>query len=251
MTAQIAGFITRAEAGLRAPKSVSHNITPGSGGVALHYGGPATHIGSHDGCVRTWKAWQDFHMGPQRGWADIAYTMGVCDHGYAFAGRGAGVRTAAQGTNDGNQRYYAVVWLGGDGEIPTKEALNAFEWCVMTLRKAGAGNGVRPHKSFHTTSCPGPTVTGLAGTLDDHAIAEPGAEDRSPTLGLGLKNDANKVADVQRFLNTLPNNHLEVNGRYDNAMSDIVRVYKQHRGIDEPGWGPKCWAQARKEIAAR
>lgn len=250
MTARIAGFVTRAQAGLRAPKSVSRNITPSSGGVALHYGGPATHLGDHSTCVRLWKQWQTFHM-DTRGWADIAYSMGVCNHGYAFAGRGAGVRTAAQGTNDGNQRYYAVVWLGGEGEKPSQAALDAYDWCVVTLRKAGAGNGVRPHKSFHSTSCPGPEVTAHAQAIDGKAIptSTSGSSD-SPLLGLGRNNPPNKVRDVQRFLNTL-GNHLDVNGVYGRSTADVVQVFKTHRGITEAGWGPECWAQARKEIAAR
>lgn len=212
MTAQIVGFITRDQAGLRAPKSVSKNITPASGGVALHYGGPASGITNHTACARQWKQWQDFHMGPSRGWADIAYTMGVCDHGYAFAGRGIGVRTAAQGTNDGNQRYYAVVWLGGQGEKPTQAALNAFDWCVQTLRKAGAGKGVRPHMSFHQTSCPGPEIAAHAKALDGKDIAAPAPTPPkpqpsgyhyplpagSPSFGQGAKGD--KVKAVQERL---------------------------------------------------
>lgn len=249
MTARVAGFVSRADAGLRAPKSVSKNINAASGGVALHYGGPATNLNpdNHGECVHLWKQWQDFHM-DSRGWSDIAYTMGVCDHGYAFAGRGAGVRTAAQGTNDGNQRYYAVVWLGGEGEEPTQAAMDAFDWCVLTLRKTGAGNSVRPHRSFHSTSCPGPTIAMRAEALDNAVISED--DERSPTLGLGRNNPESKVRDVQRFLNSL-GNHLVVDGLYGRSTADIVRVYKTNRGIDEPGWGPLCWARARKEIAAR
>lgn len=76
MTARLVGFVSRADAGLRAPKSFSRRITPGQGGVAIHYGGPALHLRDHGACVRTWRAWQAFHM-DTRGWADIAYTMGV------------------------------------------------------------------------------------------------------------------------------------------------------------------------------
>lgn len=171
MTARTAGFVTRAAAGLRPPRSYSRNITPGQGGVAVHYGGPPVRIKDHAGCLRTWRAWQAFHM-DSHGWADIAYTMGVCDHGYVLAGRGAGVRTAAQGTNAGNDDYYAVVWLGGDTETPSPEALQALEWAVRELRShGGAGDRVRPHKAFHTTSCPGLTLTSKAGVLDGAPIA--------------------------------------------------------------------------------
>ncbi len=158
MTARIAGFVTRADAGLRGPKSVSQSITPGGGGVGIHYGGPrqpaADSGADHSKCVSTWKAWQNYHMGTH-GWSDIAYTGGFCNHGYAFAGRGQGVRTAANGTNSGNQSYYAVTWIGGDGQTPTPEALDAADWWVEQLRKSGSGRKVKPHRFFKPTGCPG------------------------------------------------------------------------------------------------
>lgn len=169
MTARIAGFVTRAEAGLRKPKSISRNISPGDGGVALHYGGPAQRLHNHADCVTRWRQWQDFHM-DSRGWADIAYTMGVCQHGFVFAGRGAGIRTAANGTNYGNQNFYAVCWLGGEGQTPTQLALDAFEWAVLNLRKTGAGRAVRPHQFFKGTACPGGHLVAHAGRLHNTDI---------------------------------------------------------------------------------
>jgi hypothetical protein len=248
VTAKIAGFVTRDQAGLRAPKSISRNVSAESGGVALHYGGPAANLEGHLDCVAQWRGWQRFHM-DSRGWADIAYTMGVCDHGYVFAGRGAGVRTAAQGTNDGNQRYYAVCWLGGAGEVPTQEALDAFEWAVLNLRKTGAGKSVRPHKSFHSTSCPGPELAALAGCLDGKDISVPAAGDRV----LGLTDPpmhGQDVLNVQNFLNSL-GNMLKLDGSYGPATAKVVQKFKDNRGITERGWGPLCWARARKEIRER
>jgi hypothetical protein len=90
------------------------------------------------------------------GWVDIAYTMGFCNHGYVFAGRGFGVRTAAQGTNKGNTNYYAFVWIGGAGQIVSPLALEALEWCINEARKNGrAGREVRPHSHFRDTTCCG------------------------------------------------------------------------------------------------
>ena len=43
------------------------------------------------------RAWQAFHM-DDRGWSDIAYNSGVCPHGVRFEGRGARVRSGANGT---------------------------------------------------------------------------------------------------------------------------------------------------------
>lgn len=172
MAARIAGFVTREAAGLKKPRSISRNISPDDGGVALHYGGPAQNLATHSDCIKRWKGWQNFHM-DSRGWSDIAYTGGVCNHGFAFAGRGAGVRTAANGTNYGNTNFYAICWLGGDGEHPSLEATQAYEWWVLELRKAGAGRRVRAHRSFKSTSCPGNTLTALAEALDNKDIFVP------------------------------------------------------------------------------
>jgi len=170
----VVGFVTRADAGLVPAASFSSRITPESGGVALHYGGPPSRIRSHADCISTWRGWQRFHMGPERGWADIAYTMGVCDHGYALAGRGAHRRTAANGTDYGNQNYYAVCWLGGEGQQPTDLAQSAFAWCVNELRSSGgAGDRVRPHSFFKGTGCPGDHLRWLAATLDARDLRPP------------------------------------------------------------------------------
>lgn len=176
----IAGFVTRADAGLVRPRSVSRNIDPF--GSAIHYGGPAQNIRSHDDCLKRWKAWQNYHMNTL-GWVDLAYSGGFCQHGYAFAGRGFGIRTAANGTNHGNYHYYAWCWIGGQGEHPTDKALDAAAWWVAEARKAGgAGPDVQPHSAFKSTSCPGP-LTAQLGTITSRA-SHPAPEryDMNPDL---------------------------------------------------------------------
>lgn len=183
MTGRIAGFVTRADAGLRGPESVSHKFTPERGGVAVHYGGPAVSAANpgsdHSKCIQTWKFWQDYHM-DHHGWVDIAYTGGFCNHGFAFAGRGVGARTAANGTNGANQNFYAVVWIGGQGQAPTSEALDAADWWMSSLRSHGAGDSVRPHQSFKPTSCPGAELVRYAKSRDRQAISSSPVPSPSP-----------------------------------------------------------------------
>jgi hypothetical protein len=171
VTARITGFVTRAQAKLRPPRSVSRNITPDRGGCAVHYGGPAQRLRTHADCIARWRAWQTYHMDTHR-WVDIAYTGGFCDHGYAFAGRGLGIRTAANGTNAGNRDYNAFVWLGGKGETPTAAALDALAWWVQQARDHEAGRRVRPHQVFKSTSCPGPHLVHAAAGLDNRPITQ-------------------------------------------------------------------------------
>lgn len=169
MVAAIKEFRSRADLGLRKPTSVSYNINPAHGGAAPHHGGDAPIIRSHADCENTWRGWQDFHMNTRR-WADIAYNAGFCQHGYALAGRGLGVRSAANGTNDGNYRFHAFVWIGGKGMVPTTEAYNAFEWLVLSARNKGAGMSVIPHRYFTGSECPGPHLIHHAGTINGKTI---------------------------------------------------------------------------------
>lgn len=159
-------FYSRAELGMQAPRSVSYRVDPGRGGVAVHYGGAAQNIDSEARARAVWLGWQRFHRNT-RNWADIAYTAGFDNWGNVYAGRGFGVRTAAQGTNDGNNRYYAFVWLGGGNEKPSREALEALNWLIDEARReGGAGLDVRPHSSFKSTSCPGSLLVTRAGELN-------------------------------------------------------------------------------------
>jgi hypothetical protein len=73
---------------------------------------------------------------------------------------------------------------------------------------------------------------------------------------LGMANPLMQGADVknvQNFLRSLGNPGLKADGVYGQATGDLVTKFKANpkRNIQERGWGEKCWAQARKEIAAR
>ncbi|MDO5697366.1 MAG: peptidoglycan recognition family protein [Dermatophilus congolensis] len=171
------GLRTRAQVGLRRQKSVSRNISPGgsNGGVTIHYGGGRVGItpaSPHSRCEQVWRDWQVFHMNT-RGWADIAYTGAFCQHGYALAGRGSGVRTAAQGSNEGNLRSYAVAFIGGEGDTPSQDAYAALDWWIIALRASGAGPRVWGHRDWSSTSCPGTTLLGAARARDRATIANP------------------------------------------------------------------------------
>jgi len=200
MNPKIEGFRTRQQLQLRNPRSVSYNISPKSGGVTVHWGGPRQNIGSsHSLCESVWRSWQNYHMNGH-GWVDLAYTAGFCNHGYVLAGRGYGVRTAANGTNIGNQNYYAFVWIGGSGNKITLKAFHALEWLIRDARvNGGAGNQVRPHTYFTSSQCPGPTLTTRANRYHNVEIKR--------TYTPKPKTHAEKV---QEWLMSLPKKQREV-----------------------------------------
>lgn len=172
-----APVVSRAAWGARNPKGAYGSISPSSGGVALHYEGPKMGSFPHSSCATKVRGIQAFHM-DQRNWLDIAYSALTCPHGYIFVGRWVNNRTAAQGTNDGNNRFYAVCGLWGSGDPLTDDAKGAYLDAINIMRTQGrAGTQVKPHRFFHATECPGvPVVDWIAAGLP----APPGYFDAPP-----------------------------------------------------------------------
>lgn len=157
-------LMSRADWGARPRVCISHNIKPE--GITVHYGGPSPWgrqagldrsnperfraTAPHDRCASILRAYQAYHL-DTRGWCDLAYNSAVCPHGVRYEGRGVGVRSGAQGTNDGNLRSYATVYLAGTGDPLTVEAKRAF--CDEADRfHAPLRWG---HRDWKSTSCPG------------------------------------------------------------------------------------------------
>lgn len=147
-------LISRASWGARYGRG-STNITPGDGGVAVHYVGAGRLATiAHERCAARVRAIESDHVNGN-GWARIAYNFLACHHGYVFEGRGLGHRSAAQGTNAGNQNYYAVCALVGAGDVPGDPLKTAIRDAIDHCRRHGAGPRIRGHRDFHATSCPG------------------------------------------------------------------------------------------------
>jgi hypothetical protein len=263
MTATIEHFVTREEAGLRKPESVSRNIDASKGGVAGHYGGPSQpgaggpRSDEHEECIRTWKAWQNYHM-DTHGWVDIGYTGGYCNHGVAFAGRGEGVRPAAQGW--GNGEFYAIVWIGGEGQTPTQKAYNAFEWWLKVLRKAGAGLAVKAHSFFMKTKCAGKHVTNYIKRFDGKALVDKVVEKVNGPRLLRLEKPyqrGNDVRDWQKDLNEWASRYgyktIVADGFFGpqtQKASSLFVQYEMDVKTDDPRIGPKS-RKAMSDALAR
>ena len=137
----------------------------GTEGVTLHWEGP--HMGpfEHGLCAVKVRGIQRFHK-EDRKWADIAYNLLVCPHGYVFEGRGVGVRSAANGSTQTNDDWYAVCYLGGELDGFTENGKAGFTYAVRLLRRAGAGPKVNGHRDHKATSCPGPSIYAWLQTAD-------------------------------------------------------------------------------------
>jgi hypothetical protein len=134
-------------------------------GVAVHYSGMnADEEQLHRNCAGRVRALQRYHM-ETMGWLDVAYNDIFCRHGFVFVGRGFGARSAANGTKESNDHYFAVCFLGDDtrGRADvTPEARRALAQLIQEYRRRyPKARQVRPHSDFFPTACPGDELRAL------------------------------------------------------------------------------------------
>jgi len=151
-------FVTRAGWGSSFDYSGNTRMPSTCRGVALHWEGPKMGTWGHDQCDNKVRQIEDFHV-DGRGWAGIAYNALVCPHGYIFEGRGIRYRNAANGDPTKNAAYYAVCFIGGQGDPFPDAARRAFIKAVQWLRAdGGAGTKVIGHRDVTSTACPGDVI---------------------------------------------------------------------------------------------
>lgn len=176
-------LVTRQEWGARSPgDDTSFLAKSQQRGTGVHYSGSnADEQSNHANCAARVKSIQKFHQ-DGRQWNDIAYSFLVCKHGFVFEGRGLGIRTAANGTNSGNDGYHAVCFLGDDsvnrddvtdaGRRALREAVELCNSWTSASRKE-----VRPHSWFKPTECPGDQlrswiVQGMPVVEEDNGVSQ-------------------------------------------------------------------------------
>jgi len=171
-------LVTRAQWGARPRKGTPTPLNPT--GATAHWEGP--HMGTfpHDQCDDKVRGIQAFHM-DGRGWSDIAYNALVCPHGYVYEGRGPGVRSAANGTDAGNDADVAVCYLGGEGDPFTPEGATAMADAMHWLSPGGQRHA---HRDWKPTACPGDTIAAWA-----HSPAATSGNTNQPTGGFGTMDD--------------------------------------------------------------
>lgn len=266
-------LVSRRESGLRARHGAPSTIS--SEGVTVHYGGDSPWPTSidrssavrfqescdHERCASIWRAWQAFHM-DGRGWSDIAYNSGVCPHGVRFEGRGPGVRSGANGTNDGNRRSAACVYIAGGNDPLTESAKDAFADEGVRL-----GGGLRwQHGDWKSTACAGPSLrawkgTGFAPPGSGHPLPQPlpvvpprpstvpydGTiwRVRSPLMR-GLF-----VGQVQTLVNAAGCRAGAVDNVYGQHTAAAVQCWQRKIHVSPDGkWGPATEAATRAALGA-
>ncbi len=133
----------------------------------------------HDRCAGKVRQIQTYHMDTKK-WSDIAYSTVVCPHGYVYEGRGWRTRTAANGTNAGNDASYAHCYLGGQGDPLTEDGKRGLVLAFHLAQvEGGAGTQRWVHRDWKATECPGDEITAFVrGGMK--VGAEPSADDAYP-----------------------------------------------------------------------
>jgi hypothetical protein len=152
-------FVSRSAWGAR-PRGATPSTHPigSTFGSTLHWEGP--HMGSfpHGECDNKVRSIEAFHR-DTRDWADIAYNALVCPHGWTYEGRGLHTMSAANGNTEDNGAWYAICYLGGEGDPFTADAKIGFIEAVQWMRsEGGAGSRVNGHRDHKSTACPGDAI---------------------------------------------------------------------------------------------
>jgi hypothetical protein len=215
-----------------------------SQGIVIHYDGfnRALAAKGHAACRAYWKKTRAFHMGSTRGWVDIGYSWGVCPHGGVFEGRGLYRSQAAQ--PGGNSTWYSVTTMGGDSEDLTGAQIEALRDLRAWLRaEHGVGDGVRGHRDFISTSCPGDRTYKL---IKSGALFGAGADwmenlmNKLPTLRRGDRGE--DVQTLQALLQARSHPEVAMTGIFDQATWDAVQAVQRWGGVDDDGIvGPRTW----------
>lgn len=190
----------------------------------------------HERCAGLIRGIQAFHM-DTRGWDDLAYSAMVCPHGELFEGRGPGIRTAANGTSSGNDRYYAVCYLGGEGDPFTPAAKARINDAIAWL----GGGDVRPHSWFKATACPGDEIRRWL------SAGRPVDGGPHPTVHETLRRGARGavVVHMQELLVAAGHDLSHVggaDGQFGPGTERELRAYQAARGLAVDGiCGPVTW----------
>lgn len=169
----IANLVTRKAWGAVPPKDRNAQDPAAVRFLVIHYSAMnADEREKHAECAARVRSIQRYHMTSDQlipgGAADIGYSWLVCKHGYVFKGRGLRVRPAA--TGGANSFTQAVCFLGNDtagrDDVTPKGRAAIRQVLAFLQRNCRNLEGVRGHRDFGSTACPGAELYAFARELD-------------------------------------------------------------------------------------
>jgi hypothetical protein len=179
-------WVSREEWGADPPVPDMLPPEPDTKGVKIHYTGVYEHVPSdHSDCLGKMKSIQTAHLSHEtQDYSDIAYNLGVCQHGYVLDGRGYQYRSGANGDAELNKAHYSILALIGDtgDSEPSADMVQGLKDAITYLRQQGAGNEILGHRDGRATLCPGEVLYQLvtSGALEPGAPNEPTSDTPAP-----------------------------------------------------------------------
>ncbi len=150
-------IVDRAGWGALPAESITKSDPKTLKGVVVHWFGIPKAASTHLNCPVLLRSVQRSHQAGE--FSDIAYNHGVCPHGVVYELRGFYRQTGANGTSASNRDYGAVVYMAGEGDIPTAAGIQSLKWIIGEWRRLGAGREVLPHGKITGSKCPGPELS--------------------------------------------------------------------------------------------
>lgn len=240
----------RSSWGAARPGRLSNLVPSQVKGAAIHWVGNDP---VHGPTPKVLQGIQRFHQ-RTRGWADIAYNLGVDQDGNVWELRGVDKRSAANGTNPANAAYVAIIALIGRGQVPSAAMIRGIREAVSIVRQRFPhAREVVTHSQARcgTTECPGPYMTNLvrAGQLDPVLVPRTPTPATPPTIGPGDRGQA--VAAWQGTLNRVTGTRLVVDGHFGPDTVAATRNFQRFFGLPVDGVvGPKTYETMGKVAAA-
>lgn len=225
-------------------------------GIGVHYTWEPSGTDDHPRCPHDVRTVQNAHMNG-RGWSDIAYSWLVCRHGTIFEGRGWGIRTAANGTNWGNEHFHAVcVITSGAFSSAAKRAVNEV---ISEHGRRYQRNEVKGHRDFKATGCPGdegyawlragrPLDNQPPAPQPDPNPTPPSPDAKWVSVNVNLPvlrrgHDGQHVEALQNLLRIKGGQRLAADGDFGPATHDAVLAWQRFFGLAADGIvGEKTWA---------
>ncbi|TDO69604.1 hypothetical protein EV651_101649 [Kribbella sp. VKM Ac-2571] len=153
-------YLPRSAWNARPPNGGPGNLTVSRvEGAVIHWPGTGSTSVIHTkaAVASALRGWQDYHM-DTRGWSDIAYQVAVDQAGRAWTLRGLRTQSGANGDNDVNERYGAILLILVTGEQPSAAMKATTRGVIADFRRIyPRGTAIRPHSAVRPepTDCPG------------------------------------------------------------------------------------------------
>ncbi|MGW6277666.1 peptidoglycan recognition protein family protein [Kribbella sp. NPDC055071] len=232
-------YLPRSAWNARSPNSGPGSLTVSRvQGAVIHWPGTGSTkvIHTQAAVASALRGWQNYHM-DDRGWSDIAYQVAVDQAGRAWALRGLRVQSAANGNNDVNERYGAILLVLVTGEQPTAAMKATTRGVIADFRKIFPhGTAILPHSAVRPepTDCPGPA----ARTAISRGEFTPGhVEDDLPYTQAQLR--AMMQAEIEEYMKRFwvasDGTGTAIRKQLNRIEADVSRVaIAEDNGLDKP-----------------